>query len=397
VTDETRQEVGPGGLASALAAAGSLLPEWHPAYLRCLREDFLPDLIWPRAADGITQGPMVNRLTHPGDWFEAVYSDVPITTQWDDGKHRGDGHGTTPSSSNSMPSVVFGMLADLGAVEDCATLVAGAGTGWDSALLAARIGDELVTVVDVDPATARQARLNHERVGLRPTVLEGNALEGCPDRADFRRVLASFSIIAVPSAWLAQCEPDGVIVAPFGTEYGGEAVVRLVMDHDGGASGHFTRTSAFTRARQQRTDRPSVDAYLHGERWPAAAERSTTTLSPAETGSWLAQFVIGLQVPGVFWRAERYDQGAYTLWLHSSDTQSWATADFEHGRTEFEVYQAGPRRLWDEVERAYRWWREAGGPGIGRLGLTVTPGGRHFPWLDDPSNPLAGARAPTPG
>ncbi|MFI1801720.1 hypothetical protein ACH427_30875, partial [Streptomyces sp. NPDC020379] len=117
----------------------------------------------------------------------------------------------------------------------------------------------------------------------------------------------------VPRAWVEQTRPGGVIVAPWGTEYGGEYIMRLAVGEDGAASGPFTHFSAFMRLRQQRTERPPFDAYLKGREWPADGVRGVTALSPADIGGWLEQFVIGLHVPGAFWRAERYNHGAYTL------------------------------------------------------------------------------------
>jgi hypothetical protein len=38
---------------------------------------------------------------------------------------------------------------------------------------------------------------------------------------------------------------------------------------------------------------------------------------------------------------------------------------FHADEDEFPVLQAGPRRLWDEVEAACRWWRDAGSPRSG--------------------------------
>jgi hypothetical protein len=112
-----------------------------------------------------------------------------------------------------------------------------------------------------------------------------------------------------------------------------------------------------------------------------------TTLAPPETGGWLEQFVIGLMVPGAFWRAERYGDGAYTLWLYSSDTLSWASVDYVRDQAEYEVYQSGPRSLWGEVEAAWRWWEDQGRPGFDRFGLTVTPESQSA-WLDHPDNPV---------
>ncbi|MFE5583930.1 hypothetical protein [Kitasatospora sp. NPDC056531] len=99
------------------------------------------------------------------------------------------------------------------------------------------------------------------------------------------------------------------------------------------------------------------------------------------------QFVIGVGVPGAFWRAERYNDGAYTLWLYSRETPSWASVDYERGHTEFEVYQSGPRKLWDEAAAAYQWWADQGRPGYERFGLTVTSEGQYV-WLDSPDNPV---------
>jgi hypothetical protein len=51
------------------------------------------------------------------------------------------------------------------------------------------------------------------------------------------------------------------------------------------------------------------------------------------------------------------------------------------------VHQSGPRRLWDEVEAAYRWWVDVGRPGVERFGLDVGPEGE-YAWLDSPANPV---------
>jgi protein-L-isoaspartate O-methyltransferase len=384
---DTLREASPSGLASALAADGALTPDWLPTFDAVPREQFVPDRIWPGIADGTRQNPLVDRAADPQAWLTAVYSDIPLTTQWDDGEHEGDGLGATPSSSSSKPSMVFSMLGDLAVEPGAKVLEIGTGTGWNCALLAHRLGDANVVSVEYDKDVARRGRANLHRAGLRPTTVEGDGREGWKRAAPYDRVIATCSVRTVPRAWIRQCRPGAVIVTPLGTEYGGENILRLVVAGDGSAGGWFTRSSAFMRLRQQRTERPLVDAYLHGVPWPAHGVKSTTTLAPPRTGGWFAQFVIGLRVPGVFWRAERYADGAYTLWLYSSDTASWATADFEEERMTYDVVQSGPRRLWDEVETAYRWWERQGRPGPNRFGLTVDEHGQR-PWLDDPGNPV---------
>lgn len=385
---ETHEDAGPQGLASALVVGGALTSDWLPSFTAVRRELFVPDRIWPGIADGTRQNPVVYRSHDPGAWRRAVYSDIPLTTQWDDGEHDGDGLGTTPSSSNSMPTMVASMLRDLDVRPGNRVLEIGTGTGWNAGLLAHRLGDLNVVTVEYDPDVARSARENLDRAGLAPTLVEGDGRAGWAEGAPYDRIIATCSLLEIPPAWLEQAAQGAVIVAPFGTEYGGEQIVRLVVNDDGTrALGNFTGGSAFMRLRQQRTERPPFDEYLYGVPWPADGVKSMTTLSPQDTGEWFRQFVIGLGVPRAFWRAERYDDGAYTLWLYSSDKLSWASADYERDRTEYEVYQSGPRNLWDEVEAAYRWWDSQGRPGHERFGLTVTPE-TQTAWLDSPDNPV---------
>ncbi|CAM5471486.1 hypothetical protein [Streptomyces abikoensis] len=97
--------------------------------------------------------------------------------------------------------------------------------------------------------------------------------------------------------------------------------------------------------------------------------------------------MIGLHVPGAFWRAERYDDGTYTPWTYSTDTRSWASADHEPGASEYVVVQSGTRKLWDETEAAFRWWEGNGRPGFDRFGLVVDGDGKRA-WLDSPDNPV---------
>ncbi|MEU8962336.1 methyltransferase domain-containing protein [Streptomyces sp. NPDC048491] len=385
MNEHDAKEVGPKGLASVLLEKGVLTADWLPAFEAVPRHAFMPDAIWPGRAGMNRQSDRVIRSEDPEAWWEAVHRDAPITTQWDDGDYTGPGKGKSPTSSNSMPTMVFSMLDALSVEAGDTVLEIGTGTGWNAALLCHRLGAENVVSVEVDEVSAEDARTHLHAAGLRPLVHVGDGAQGYPERAPYDRLIATCSIGSVPPAWRAQVKSGGLIVAPWGPTYGGEAVARLTVAEDGTASGPFVGSSAFMRLRAQRPQRMHVREYLGGRKWPANGLRSTTTLSPDAVGEWNVMFAIGVQVPGAFPWAETYDDGSYTLWLRDTAVTSWATADYVPGSDEFEVHQSGPRNLWDEVLVAYRWWDDHDRPGFDRFGLTVDSGGERV-WLDSPDN-----------
>ncbi|MFD7285693.1 methyltransferase domain-containing protein [Streptomyces sp. NPDC059863] len=380
---DEREEAGPQGLASALTESGALSRDWLPAFEAVPRHLFVPDVIWPGRAGMNRPSDRVIRAEEPDTWWSAVYRDAPITTQWDDGTYTGPGKGKVPSSSSSMPTMVCSMLGELDVAPGHRVLEIGTGTGWNAALLSHRLGDENVVTVEVDEASARDARERLEAAGYRPTTVAGDGARGFPDAAPYDRVIATCSVGSVPRAWIAQTKPGGIIVTPWGPTYGGEAIARLRVADDGTASGRFVGSSAFMRLRAQRTVRTHVREYLKSRSWPADGSRSTTSLSPEEVGDWPVMFAIGARVPGAYPWMEPYGDGSYTLWLRDTAGTSWATADYEKGREEYEVYQSGPRQLWDEVETAFRWWEGRGRPGFDRFGLTVDADEERV-WLDTP-------------
>ncbi|WP_406138650.1 protein-L-isoaspartate O-methyltransferase family protein [Streptomyces sp. NBC_01089] len=388
MTEHEVGEAGPKGLASRLVEAGALTADWLPAYEAVPREGFVPDVMWPGQVEGVGQGEAVNRRADPGRWLRAVYSDVSLTTQWDDGKHSDPTvKGKSPTCSNSQPSMVFSMLAALDVQEGSRVLEVGTGTGWNAALLSERVGSHNVVTVELDPENAMSARTRIEAAGYHPSTIVGDGAAGHPDAAPYDRVLITASMTKIPRELVSQVRTGGVIVAPFTTTYGSGAVVRLTVQEDGDASGPFVASSAFMRIRQQRTVRKHTREYLRGLPWPADGVQSTTRLSPDDVGGWLEMFAIGLTTTEVFPWMEEYADGSYTLWLRDMAVTSWATVDYVPGQETFEVYQSGPRVLWDEVSAAYAWWDQEGRPGFARLGLTVDARtGAHTPWLDSPDH-----------
>ncbi|MFD9165794.1 methyltransferase domain-containing protein [Streptomyces sp. NPDC059558] len=389
MTERFTTEAGPQGLASRLMDTGALTSDWLPAYQAVLRESFVPDVIWPGVgpADG---GPVatIDRRSDPEGWFRAVYSDASLTTQWDDGNHTGTDRGNIPTCSNSQPAMVFSMLAALDVRPGAKVLEVGTGTGWNAALLSERVGSENVTTIEFDPENASTARARLAATGHHPVAVVGDGSRGWPGCAPYDRVLITASLREIPADIIRQTRPGGIIVAPYATEYGGEAVVRLTVQEGGSASGPFVGSSAFMRLRQQRAYRTHVKTYLGGKPWPAEGRRTTTALSPEDVADWLPMFAIGLQTREMFPHPEKYHGGRYTLWLRDTRVTSWASIDFEPGAEEFEVYQSGPRELWSELGAAHAWWNDQGCPGFERFGLTVHPDGSTWAWLDSPEHPV---------
>ncbi|MGH3903319.1 MAG: hypothetical protein ACRDTE_03855 [Pseudonocardiaceae bacterium] len=58
-------------------------------------------------------------------------------------------------------------------------------------------------------------------------------------------------------------------------------------------------------------------------------------------------------------------------WLRDPLSDSWASIVPDGDR--FQVRQAGPRRLWDTAEAAYRWWQARGEPPLSAWTWTATP------------------------
>src|SRR5437899_12967768 len=105
--------------------------DWAPTFAAVDRAAFLPDLMWPFDMHAGTSV-AVDRAADPDAWYAAADSNVPIVTQWDDGRHTGTEPGRVSTSSSSMPSVNYAMLQALAVEEDMRVLDGGTGTGGAS-------------------------------------------------------------------------------------------------------------------------------------------------------------------------------------------------------------------------------------------------------------------------
>ncbi|MGW5097948.1 methyltransferase domain-containing protein [Streptomyces nodosus] len=373
-------------LGRSLLERKHLTADWLPAFAAVPRSAFLPDLMWPHDMDTGTTV-VVDRRDEPERWMSYANADIPIVTQWDDGV--GDGQGTVPTSSASMPSVVFRMLATLDVEPGHRVLEIGTGTGWTAGLLAHRLGTDKVVSIEVDPAVADAARRRLGAQQLLGQVLTRDGTDGDEAGAPYDRIIATAGVRRIPEEWLRHTREGGLILAPWGTHFGnGDALVRLRRTEDGGsASGRVLGPVEFMKLRSQRSPFTGHDTYVPNG--VGDAERSTTTVTEEQLlgdGRFaVTRFAVGLRVRGCYHQAAAKRDGARPVWFYGLTDRSWACVMFRDGEAEATVWQSGPRRLWDEVAAAIAWWRAAGEPGYERFGLTITAYDQSA-WLDRPED-----------
>ncbi|MEU1015542.1 methyltransferase domain-containing protein [Streptomyces sp. NPDC005898] len=209
-------------------------PAWRTAFEAVPRHLFVP-YYYVGAGAGFErlwgEDPDAGRRAR---WLRGAYADTPLATRVRDGELL---------SSSSQPSLMAKMLAELEVREGNRVLEIGAGTGYNAALLAHRLGDARVTTVDLDPEITESARRHLAAAGHRPAVVTGDGAAGCPERAPYDRIIVTCTLTSVPRRWLAQCVPGARILAPLAT--GLIALTVREPGEDGHAEGRFLHTPAY--------------------------------------------------------------------------------------------------------------------------------------------------------
>ncbi|HXT44544.1 MAG TPA: methyltransferase domain-containing protein [Pseudonocardiaceae bacterium] len=364
-------------LADALRTKAQLPADWDKAFRSVLREWFIPDRIWVDEHDD-GHDVALDRATEPERWRTAVYSNRVIVTQFDDGDTVWPNAGYRPTSSCSMPSAVLGMLDVLDVRAGMRVLEIGTGTGYNAALLAARLGDENLATVEVDPVLADQARSALIAADCTSTVVCADGAAGWCAGAPFDRIIvtAAVKLGRVPYAWVEQTAPGGMILTPLKTDFTAGPLVAFTVGQDGTAIGRVAPLRvAFMELRAQRTSVFKWD----GLRWddPDADLTHTDVMPWTTLGNEAPQWAIAIAVPSC-----RYELWPRTCgrnprhgvaWLADPLSGSWASVIPGLTKDRYEVRQRGPRRLWDEVEAAYRWWVDQGEPTLDQWRFTVSP------------------------
>jgi len=357
---------------------GSLGEAWAAVFAATPREHFIPERAWVDEAEGDQMDCVaLDRATDPERWLCAVRSDRVIVTQFDDRATTWLRIGRRASSSCSMPSLVAGMLDALDVRDGCNVLEIGTGTGWNAALLARRLGEDLVTTIEVDPTLAEAARATLASTSPAPRVITADGAAGWAPNAPYDRVIvtAAVKLGRVPYAWVHQARPGAVILAPIKTDLCTGPLVRFTVSDDGTATGSVVPPRVgFMELREQRT--PDTD--VSHRRWDdPEADLTHTDLMPWTTlGNEAPRWALAIAMPGCryeLWKrtpGRNPDHGV--AWLTDPLTGAWASiVPGVHER--YDVRQHGPRRLWDEAQAAHRWWKTIGEPSPQAWEFTITP------------------------
>ena len=334
-----------------IAAAGGLTdPAWRAAFEAVPRHVFVP------AQDELPGG-VLRELA-------AAYADQPIGTLVQDGEL---------VSSSSQPSLMALMCEALEVRDGQRVLEIGAGTGYNAALLAHRLGPDAVTTVDLDEEITAAARAHLTAYGTAEargvTVVTGDGALGYPPRAPYDRVIATCELPAVPPAWLEQCRPGARVLLPFAT-----GLLALTVHGPQRAEGRFLHTPAFFVPMRGPAAERAARMPLAG---PGTAHERPTEAPPRVAGNDLFRFLLTLVAGRLDIEWSPFTGGSQ---LRSADG-STAVALPDHT-----VRVSGPRDLWALVEAAHTVFLARSHPSRPRFGLSVD-GARQWTWLDDPYGP----------
>ena len=371
-------------MADTFAADGDIQsPRWREVFTSTWRHPYIP-AYYP----SLNEPAVLCLSAQRSAWLDAVYSDHTLITKVAPVElTRGlrPARGWMFTSSSTQPSLMLRMLETLEVFDGARVLEIGTGTGYNAALLCERLGSEHVTSVDVDPELIDLARERLAANGYRPTLAALDGADGYPPGGPYDRIIATCGVRRIPPAWLAQAAPGAMILTDLRGPLGGTLVrlsVTTAPDATPTATGRFLPFWAgFMDMRHSAEPDTPTERRIEGE-----PDNSTTDLDPLiiqhdQTFTFAAQW----QLPDLTWALGQPENGQWQAVHFYSRDHSWAEVDITPTGGVHHVRQAGPRRLWDAIERIHQHWQQAGQPGYDRYGLTATPDRQHV-WLDEPTS-----------
>ncbi|MFI5973486.1 methyltransferase domain-containing protein [Streptomyces sp. NPDC051452] len=364
-------------LAQNLTALGAIRSKpWAEAFATVPRHLFVPSWYEQETDD---RGIAVWRQRHAGDGgaLAAVYRDVTLVTALDPETAKQvapDAWTGIPTSSSTLPSLMAGMLEDLGVSDGHRVLEIGTGTGYNAALLCARLGSTAVHSVDVDEDLVKTARDRLFDAGYSPRLRAGDGTLGYPGDHTFDRIIATCSVPTIPNAWIQQLRPGGIMVADvaLGIEGG---LVRLSCGTDGLARGFFTANGG--RFMPARSNALTYPARTRPERAPRAGSRPTRLTAKEIRTHYPLRLVLAFHLPAAE-LVYHSDEEGLALQLQCPDG-SWARVPLA-GDNEGVVTFGGNDALWRRAEEAWQWWNDVGCPAQDRFGYARESDGTAYAW-----------------
>ena len=281
--------------------------------------------------------------------LETIYSDAALVTRLE---------GNVPTSSTSQPSLMAGMLELLELRPGMRVLEIGAGTGYNSALMAELVGDpSLVTTMDIQEDVADDARRNLSQAGYPGiSVMYQDGFEGAPESAPFDRIVATVGCPDISPRWVRQLTASGSMLVPL-RHAGANPLVRVWVEDDS-IVGRVVGNSGFMVIRGKLSDGRSLD-FTQPRSNRLEEERSVWP--ELETGQSRQKVRESNQLRTAFW---------FYLGLRDRRTRlfnwfaSFGLEDKPSGRTaRLEVDRlVGDPNLLDELDCLFREWQELGAP-----------------------------------
>ncbi|WP_147944532.1 methyltransferase domain-containing protein [Microbispora sp. CSR-4] len=309
----------------------------------------------------------------PERWMRAAYSDRTLVTQIGplhaDHAAPEDQPRGWPTSSSTLPSLVLSMFGHARIHPGLDVLDVGTGTGYGAGLLTALLGDPRVTSVDVDGYLTKTAAERLDAAGLHPTIATVDATGPLP--GSFDRIVATVSVRPIPAGWLEALRPGGRLVTTIANT---SLIVVADKSDDGGAVGQVARDWAMFMTTRSGADYPPGLAELIEVARAAEGEQVSRARFPVldVVESWEVRSMLEVLAPGIEHDFAE-DGGVRTAVMVHADG-SWARAE-QAGQEPPVVHQAGPRRLWDELDRVRDYWLQHGSLPLYGANVKITPDG----------------------
>jgi protein-L-isoaspartate O-methyltransferase len=369
--------------ADTLAADDVLDLTWQKIFADVPRHVFVPQF-W--ALDRYNCPHVEISGTDPAqrnEWLDAVYSNQTLVTQWTTTPWR-DRMVRVVTSSASEPGVVATMLGRLDVDDHHRVLEVGTGSGYNAALLSARVGDERVTSIDIDAVLVEDALGKLAEAGFRPELHVGDGAIALPGERQYDRIIATCAVQRIPRAWITQLARGGRLVVPLG--WGGAlAVLDKISDTE--VTGRIDRAEIRFMRLRRAVDEPMPARIAPGmpSTAPGLAHHGLTDVDPKILDDAAFRLWLALHRPDLLITQECQDGVPITSIVYDQHERAAASRTEAAARLWPVLQQGG--RPWDSVETAWRSYERTGHPQRVRLGLTARTDGTAHVWLDEATSP----------